>query len=99
MKKESKPNWEKRFSLIIPAYNEETVLPALLDTIDIARDRFHGGPDAIEVIVSDNTSTDTTASIARSRNCTVVQEEKRIIAAVRNPAHLHHAVAVSFTGR
>ncbi|MDX1584659.1 MAG: glycosyltransferase, partial [Thermoanaerobaculia bacterium] len=42
------------------------------------------GPDAVEVIVADNESTDETAEIARSRGCEVVHVEKRIIAAVRN---------------
>lgn len=77
-------NWEKRFSLIIPAYNEEAVLPALLDTVDAARNRYHSGANGIEIIVVDNTSTDETAKIAHLRNCRVIPEEKRIIAAVRN---------------
>ena len=51
-------------SLIIPAYNECKLLPRLLDTVDVARERFAGGRDAIEVIVADNASTDETASIS-----------------------------------
>jgi glycosyltransferase involved in cell wall biosynthesis len=73
-----------RLSLIIPAHNEARYLPNLLDTVDIARGNYRGGRDAIEIIVVDNQSTDTTAEIARSRGCVVVTEEKRIIAAVRN---------------
>jgi glycosyltransferase involved in cell wall biosynthesis len=73
-----------RFSLIIPARNEEDYLPRLLDSVDIARKNYHRGSDAVEVIVSDNCSTDETAEIAESRGCVVVREEKRIIAAVRN---------------
>ena len=73
-----------RFSLIIPARNEENYLPRLLDSVDIARKDFHRGSEAVEVIVSDNCSTDKTAEIAESRGCVVVKEEKRIIAAVRN---------------
>ncbi len=74
-----------RFSLVIPAYNEADYLPALLDTVDAARKAFRdGGPDAIEVIVANNNSTDRTADIARDRGCRVVDEEQRIIAAVRN---------------
>lgn len=71
-------------SLIIPAHNEEHYLPKLLASVDIARDNYRHGSDAIEVIVVDNQSTDGTAEIARARGCIVVQEEKRIIAAVRN---------------
>ena len=73
-----------RFSLIIPARNEENYLPRLLDSVDIARKKYHYGSDAVEVIVSDNCSSDKTAEIAQSRGCVVVREEKRIIAAVRN---------------
>lgn len=79
-----KRSWTKRFSLIIPAYNETAVLPALLDTVETARARYNNGAAAVEVIVSDNMSTDSTASIAESRGCRVVREEKRIISAVRN---------------
>ncbi len=73
-----------RFSLIIPAYNEQGYLPALLDSVEIASANYIDCSNAIEVIVSDNYSTDRTAEIARSRGCIVVKEEKRIIAAVRN---------------
>jgi glycosyltransferase involved in cell wall biosynthesis len=71
-------------SLIIPARNEEFYLPRLLDTVDLARTRFRGGSDAVEVIVADNVSTDRTADIARQRGCRVVCVEKRVIAAARN---------------
>jgi glycosyltransferase involved in cell wall biosynthesis len=70
-----------RFSVIIPAYNEEAVLPRLLKTIAAAREAY-GGP--LEVIVADNVSTDATAQIAGDAGCKVVRVEKRVIAAVRN---------------
>lgn len=73
-----------RFSLIIPAYNEQALLPRLLDSVDVARRAYSGGWDAIEVIVADNCSTDSTAAIAAERGCTVVKVEKRVIGAVRN---------------
>ena len=68
-------------SLVIPAYNEEKFLPGLLDSVDVARDRY---PGTVEVIVADNGSTDNTATIARERGCRVVTVEKRMIAAARN---------------
>lgn len=71
-------------SLIIPAYNEATRLPALLDSVQTARARYRGGDADIEVIVADNASTDGTAEIAASRGCRVAQVEKRLIAAARN---------------
>ena len=72
-----------RYSLIIPAYNEERLLGRLLDTVAVARE-FYGDSDAIEVIVADNRSTDSTATLAGDRGCRVVSCEKRIIGAVRN---------------
>jgi glycosyltransferase involved in cell wall biosynthesis len=73
-----------RFSLIIPARDEEAYLPRLLDTVDEAQARYTGGPEAVEVIVADNVSTDGTAKIACERGCRVARVEKRVIAAVRN---------------
>lgn len=73
-----------RFSLIIPAFNEEAYLPKLLDTVEPARVQYARGPDDVEVIVADNASTDGTAEIARGRGCRVAHVEKRAIAAARN---------------
>lgn len=73
-----------RFSLIIPAHNESAWLPALLDSVAIARANFRGGAALIEVIVGNNQSTDDTAAIAAARGCKVAHIEKRAIAAARN---------------
>ena len=71
-------------SLVIPAHSEVVLLPRLLDTVELARRRFNRGWDAVEVIVADNASTDGTATIARDRDCRVVEVKKRCIGAVRN---------------
>ena len=73
-----------RFSLVIPAYNEESCLPRLLDSVDRARAAYAGGPAAIEVIVADNASTDATPRLARCRGCLVVHVPERVIASARN---------------
>ena len=73
-----------RFSLIIPAHNEEAYLPALLESVAQARTRYAGGVENIEILVVDNASADSTADLARSSGCRVVREDRRIIAAVRN---------------
>jgi len=73
-----------KFSIVIPAYNEEQYLPRLLDSIDVAKSNYSGGPAAIEVIVADNDSTDRTAEVAAARGARVVTVEKRCIAAARN---------------
>jgi glycosyltransferase involved in cell wall biosynthesis len=73
-----------RFSLVVPAFDEERLLPRLLDSVDAARERYGRGPEAVEVVVADNASTDRTAEIAASRGCRVVSVERRLIAAARN---------------
>lgn len=73
-----------RLTVVIPAYNEERLLPRLLDTVDVARARYAAGPEAIEVIVANNGSTDRTADVAAARGCRVVDVRPRVIAAVRN---------------
>ncbi|MBX7171950.1 MAG: glycosyltransferase [Pyrinomonadaceae bacterium] len=71
-----------RFSVIIPAYNEEKLLPRLLQSIEAARLNFQNGE--VEIIVADNVSTDQTREIAEQFGCQVVKVEKRCIAAARN---------------
>ena len=73
-----------RFSIVIPAYNEERYLPRLLDSIDVARRAYSRGADAVEVIVADNASTDETAAVAARHGAVVTRVEKRVIAAARN---------------
>lgn len=73
-----------RFSVIIPAYNEARFLPRLLDSIETARKSYGGSAGAVEVVVADNASTDSTAALAQARGCRVARVEKRVIAAARN---------------
>ena len=71
-------------SLIIPAFEEARLLPRLLASVDAARARYRGGAAAIEVIVSDNGSTDATVAIAAAAGCRIARVAKRRIGAVRN---------------
>jgi glycosyltransferase involved in cell wall biosynthesis len=76
-----------RFSLVVPAWNEAGRLPALLDSVDAARRRWNDcgrDPQALEVVVADNGSTDQTATIAAMRGAHVAEVAKRRIAAARN---------------
>ncbi len=73
-----------RFSLIVPAFNEERYLPRLLDSVEAARGAYTRGAAAVEVILADNASTDRTAEVASTRGCRVVRVLKRSIAATRN---------------
>jgi glycosyltransferase involved in cell wall biosynthesis len=72
-----------RFSVVIPAYNEENFLPRLLATLAAAVAR--AGPGLpVEIIVADNASTDATAALARAHGCQVARVGQRSIAAARN---------------
>ena len=71
-------------SVIIPCYNEAELLPRLLTSIETARRAFSGGPAGVEVVVSDNASTDSTAAIADARGCRVASSAIRRIGAARN---------------
>jgi glycosyltransferase involved in cell wall biosynthesis len=73
-----------RISLIVPAFNEAVLLPRLLATVAEAQRKYRYGPEAVEVIVVDNASTDTTPRIAGESGALVVREDRHIIAAVRN---------------
>jgi glycosyltransferase involved in cell wall biosynthesis len=73
-----------RFSLVVPAHNEQSYLGRLLDSVDIARTRCRHGAAAVEVVVADDGSTDATAAIAEQRGCRVVHLAARRIAAARN---------------
>ena len=61
-----------KVSVVIPAYNEETLLPACLDSLLLQDYRGE-----IEIIVINNRSEDATAEVARSRGVIVVDETER----------------------
>ena len=68
-------------SLIIPAYNEESLIGQTLDALHQAA---KATGIEYEIIVVDDASTDRTAEIAQSRGAKVVSVSLRQIAAVRN---------------
>jgi len=71
------------FSVIIPAYNEETLLPVVLENLNnIIRDlsREYEG----EIIVVDNNSNDETARISDEFGANVIFEPDNCIAKARN---------------
>ncbi len=72
-----------RFSLVIPAYNEERLLGRLLASVTAAQVAYYGEGE-IQVIVADNMSTDCTTKVAAEFDCQVVEVKKRVIAAARN---------------
>lgn len=67
-------------SIIVPAYNEEKLLPATLAAINAALVDI----DDTELIVVDNESTDKTREIALAAGATVLDESIHNISSVRN---------------
>ena len=76
-------------SIVIPAFNEEKLLPRCLESVHAAIRAVaatHGelGEEDFEIIVTDNNSTDRTGEIARDAGARVVFEPINQIARARN---------------
>ncbi len=69
------------YSIIIPAFNEEKLLP---ETLRDLRESMRDLPGTGQLIVVDNNSTDRTAEIARKHGAEVVQEPVNQISRARN---------------
>jgi glycosyltransferase involved in cell wall biosynthesis len=72
-----------RFSILIPARNEENCLPGCLESIKAAAAPF---PDQVEVIVAINRCTDRTEEIAQAHGAKLVHDDSRNLAKIRNAA-------------
>jgi glycosyltransferase involved in cell wall biosynthesis len=70
-----------RFSIIVPAHNEQTLLGRALASIHVAIAR---SDREAEIVVVANRCTDRTEAIARAAGAVVVRNEDRNISAVRN---------------
>ena len=73
-----------KISVVVPAFNEERLLPETLPTIRAAMEAFDRRGWASELIVCDNNSTDRTAEIARAAGARVVFEPVNQISRARN---------------
>ncbi|MGE4181275.1 MAG: glycosyltransferase [Limisphaerales bacterium] len=73
-----------KLSIVIPAFNEEKLLPSTLDAVGSAAAVFTESGVPWEWIVCDNNSTDGTAAVARERGATVVFEPVNQISRARN---------------
>jgi glycosyltransferase involved in cell wall biosynthesis len=69
------------YSIVLPAYNEEALLPATLEALRAA---MAATPLRGEIVLCDNASTDGTARIAREHGARVVAEPHRQISRARN---------------
>ena len=74
-----------KVSVVVPAFNEEALLPGSLAAIRQAMTAF----DEAELIVCDNNSTDRTADIARAAGAKVAFEPLNQIARARNTGAAH----------
>ena len=70
-----------KFSVVIPAHNEEKYLGRCLDSIMAASASYK---DQVEVIVVLNRCTDRTEEIAALYNCITVKEDSRNLSKIRN---------------
>ena len=71
-------------SIVIPAFNEEKLLPATLDAVAAASSALGSRGVTHEVIVCDNNSTDRTAAIGREHGASVIFEPVNQISRARN---------------
>ena len=71
-----------KLSIVVPAFNEERLLGAALESIKAAARAFDGA--GWELIVCDNNSTDRTAEMARAAGARVVFEPHNQISRARN---------------
>jgi len=73
-----------KVSIVVPAFNEEKMLPRSLSAIREAISAFSKIGWETELVVCDNNSTDRTPDIAREKGATVVFEPVNQIARARN---------------
>jgi glycosyltransferase involved in cell wall biosynthesis len=73
-----------KISVIVPAFNEERLLPDSLRSIRLAGQSFGDAGWSSELIVCDNNSTDRTAEVAAAAGAIVVFEPVNQIARARN---------------
>jgi glycosyltransferase involved in cell wall biosynthesis len=73
-----------KLSIVIPAFNEEKLLPATLHAVANAGEALAAAGMTYEVIVCDNNSTDRTASVAREHGAAVIFEPVNQISRARN---------------
>jgi len=72
-----------KFSIIIPARNEEKLIGLCLESIKVPSAPY---PDEVETIVCINRCTDKTEEIARSYDAKIVYDDSKNLAKIRNIA-------------
>ena len=72
-----------KYSVLIPAHNEEAFLGQCLQSVESASDQV---PEPVEIIVALNRCTDQTADIAARYHAILVREDSKNLARIRNTA-------------
>ncbi|MFJ9462048.1 glycosyltransferase [Viridibacillus arvi] len=80
-KSEEEYNEKIKFSVIIPAHNEEKYIGKCLDSIKRASQAY---ADQIEIIVVLNRCTDKTEEVAKSYNCITLKNNDKNLSKIRN---------------
>lgn len=70
-----------KFTVLIPAHNEEKYISKCLDSIAAASEKY---AKQVEVIVILNRCTDRTEEVAQSYNCVVVHDDRKNLSQIRN---------------
>jgi len=84
---------DNNISIIIPAYNEQDLLPSCLDSILSQT----ANPALFDIVVIDNNSTDLTASIARNKGVRVEKEPKKgYVYAIRKGVEVSEGSILAF---
>ncbi len=73
-----------RVSVVIPAYDEERLLPGTLDAVRAAAAAFEARGWTWETVVCDNNSSDRTAEVARAAGARVIHEPVNQIGRARD---------------
>jgi glycosyltransferase involved in cell wall biosynthesis len=79
-----RPHNALKLSVVVPAFNEERLLPATLKQLAAGIEVFQRRGWSSELIVCDNNSSDGTAAVARAAGAKVVFEPVNQIARARN---------------
>jgi glycosyltransferase involved in cell wall biosynthesis len=82
----SKQSMQASITFIIPAFNEEELIPLAIRSI---QEEMAGRSNLYEILVVDNASTDRTADVAAAHGARVVRERKRGIVAARQAGYMH----------
>ena len=75
-----------KFSIVIPAHNEERFIGGCIASVERAAQRVEHG---VEVIVVANRCNDATESVAQARGAIVIRDENRCLAKTRNTGARH----------